>query len=605
MAHSSSDEDDVPLALLQQSIDDGGSDDEFDDLTLVHFVGEPFQMVNCERDRDNQHDIQTGWSTEDGDGPMIAPFTGDSKLNVDLPAQATPLDFFNLFFEPDMWDMMVQQTNNYAEEKIRNLTPNLKPHSRIKKWEPVTVPQMKMFVAISLSFGLTRKPDLDLYWSTDPYIETPIYGKLMSRDKYFLILSNFHLVPPQPPVQDTAYPDPLYKLRPFITMIQRKFSDVYTPGRDLSFDEGTCPWKGRLKFKVYNPAKPNKFGIKLYQVSESLSGYILGFDIYSGKTDFTGGSPEEFADLVGVNPEATVTTKLVVGLLARCGLLDEGRHVYMDNYYTSPELFTELDVRNTYACGTVRKNRRDVPKAFPEVKLKQGEVIFRRKDNILALKWHDKRDIHMLSTIHRPFWKNVRGHRDRVVAKPVMVLEYVSYMGGVDLSDQLVQYYSCLRKTVKWWRKLFFHLLELVGVNAYTMYVKYGTGPRMSHYDFMRSLVARLVEESVSNCPTPPPQRRRAGEDPPTRIRDKHFADYHPAKPGAKRAKPVRDCYACNPRKNLRNGFKRRQSSFWCPECERTLCFPVCFRIFHSYTDYRRRLAAIYGVETGSDSDSD
>ena len=35
------------------------------------------------------------------------------------------------------------------------------------------------------------------------------------------------------------------------------------------------------------------------------------------------------------------------------GLLDEGHHVYMDNYYTSPKLFEELHFRNTFACGTV------------------------------------------------------------------------------------------------------------------------------------------------------------------------------------------------------------------------------------------------------------
>ena len=588
MADSSSEDDEVPLALLQQSIDSGSSGDEFDELTLDHYVGQPFEMTNCDRDRVIQVDTLSGWSTEDGDGPVIAPFTGESKLNVrDLPAEPTPLDFFNLFFEEDMWNKLLEQTNKYAEDKLAVLDP--KPHSRFRSWVPVTLPEMKLFLAISLSFGLTQKPDLDLYWTTDPLLETPIYGKLMSRDRYLLILSNLHLVPNDPPDR-VAFEDPLYKLRPLIDMIQRKFIDVYTPGRDISFDEGTCPWKGRLKFKVYNPAKPNKFGIKLYQVSESLTGYIIGFDIYSGKTDYTCGSPEEFAELVGVDPEAcTTTTKLVVGLLAKCGLLDEGCHVYMDNYYTSPELFTELDVRNTYACGTVRKNRRDVPRAFSEVKLRQGEVIFRRKENMLGLKWHDKRDVHLLSTIHRPFWKNVRGYRDRVVAKPMMVVDYVNYMGGVDLSDQLVQYYSCLRKTVKWWRKLFFHLLQLSVLNAYITYLKYGR-QKITHFAFMKYLIMNLCEESAASCPTPTPQRKRAGEDLPTRLKEKHFPAYIPAKPGAKRARPVRDCYACNPKKKLRDGYRRRQSSFWCPECQRTLCVPDCFMAFHKYKDYRRKL---------------
>lgn len=56
--------------------------------------------------------------------------------------------------------------------------------------------------------------------------------------------------------------DRLFKVRPFITMMRETFG-YYTPEEELSFDEGTCPFKGRVKFRVYNPMKPNKFGIKL------------------------------------------------------------------------------------------------------------------------------------------------------------------------------------------------------------------------------------------------------------------------------------------------------------------------------------------------------
>ena len=600
-ASDSSEEDDVPLALLLQLVDSESSDSESEGITLAQYVGSAYEMTNSPKDRVVQIDTMHGWSHEPGgDFPMFAPFTGECKLNVPVPDNPTPMDFFKMFFEESMWTEIVAQTNLYAQEKIAGI--QLKPHSRIRHWVPVTVDELKIFMAISISFGLTQKPDLDLYWSTDPMLETPFYGKFMTRDRYQLILSNFHLAvntPPEAEAEAAPPPDPLRKVRPFLNMIQTKFIDVYSPGRDVSFDEGTCPWKGRLKFKVYNPAKPNKFGIKLYQVSESLTGYIIGFDIYTGKTDYTDGSPGEYAELVGIDPEVNTTTKLVVGLLAKCGLLYEGRHVYMDNYYTSPLLFDELDARHTYACGTVRKNRKEVPKVFSQVKLKQGEVIFRRRDNLLALKWHDKRDIHMLSTIHQPLWKNLRKRGPRqVVPKPVMVLDYVKLMGGVDLSDQLAQYYSCLRKTVKWWRKLFFHLLQLLVINAYTLFTKFGN-QKISHFGFMKSLVIALCEEG-HRCPSP--IRKRAGPDLPLRLKDRHFPTYIKPKPGAKRAKPCRDCYACNPKKKFRKGFKRHQTSFWCEDCGRALCVPDCFRAFHKYKDYKRH---VRGDEVSSSSDSD
>ena len=50
------------------------------------------------------------------------------------------------------------------------------------------------------------------------------------------------------------------------------FSDMYGKKECLGFDEVTS----RVNFRVYNPMKPNRFGIKLYQVCEQ------SLDIYYG-----------------------------------------------------------------------------------------------------------------------------------------------------------------------------------------------------------------------------------------------------------------------------------------------------------------------------------
>ena len=66
-------------------------------------------------------------------------------------------------------------------------------------------------------------------------------------------------------------------------MCDRNFKRVYKPEKELSFDEGCCPYKGRFKFKVYNPMRANRFHIKLFQVCEVISRYILRFSVYTGK----------------------------------------------------------------------------------------------------------------------------------------------------------------------------------------------------------------------------------------------------------------------------------------------------------------------------------
>jgi hypothetical protein len=41
--------------------------------------------------------------------------------------------------------------------------------------------------------------------------------------------------------------------------------DNYNPNKEQSIDEGMIAFKGRLSFKQYLPAKPTKFGIKVWE----------------------------------------------------------------------------------------------------------------------------------------------------------------------------------------------------------------------------------------------------------------------------------------------------------------------------------------------------
>ena len=54
--------------------------------------------------------------------------------------------------------------------------------------------------------------------------------------------------------------------------------------------------------------------------------------------------------------------------------------------------------------------------------------------------------------------------------KPSIVDEYNMSMNGVDKADQYTVYYAFVRKSRKWWRKLFFWLLEVTLVNSYILY---------------------------------------------------------------------------------------------------------------------------------------
>ena len=52
------------------------------------------------------------------------------------------------------------------------------------------------------------------------------------------------------------------------------------------------------------------------------------------------------------------------------------RHLYFDNFFTSVQLFRDLEVQHTYACGTVRANWVGLPEEirYPQ-RLQRGESI--------------------------------------------------------------------------------------------------------------------------------------------------------------------------------------------------------------------------------------
>jgi hypothetical protein len=183
------------------------------------------------------------------------------------------------------------------------------------------------------------------------------------------------------------------------------------------------------------------------------------------------------------------TYNVVVGLMRECDLLGKGHTVYTDNYYTSPRLFDFLTSQNTNGVGTVRTKRKEMPKALQGAKLTVGQVVFRHRQNLLAIKWKDKKDVALLSTKHGATMSLTTSCRPTPTQKlkPTVIMDYNSHMGGVDLNDQLLQYYAMSRKTMKWWKKLFFHLFNMCTANAYIIWKMYSP-KKMTHHDFLVQL---------------------------------------------------------------------------------------------------------------------
>jgi hypothetical protein len=81
-----------------------------------------------------------------------------------------------------------------------------------------------------------------------------------------------------------------------------------------------------------------------------------------------------------------------------------------------------------------------------------------------------------------------------VVKKHEAVIEYSAIMGGVDWLDLNIKPYGFLRKSVRWYRKLFFHLMNITILNAHVVYEKIG-GEKCILMQFQRKVIRGLLEK--------------------------------------------------------------------------------------------------------------
>ena len=58
------------------------------------------------------------WTNTDDEGPSSCPFQGRSYTNLDVTQCNKPEDFFNAFFDSNMWTTISQETNRYARQTI-------------------------------------------------------------------------------------------------------------------------------------------------------------------------------------------------------------------------------------------------------------------------------------------------------------------------------------------------------------------------------------------------------------------------------------------------------------------------------------------------------
>lgn len=305
----------------------------------------------------------------------------------------------------------------------------------------------------------------------DELLKGNIFCKIMARDRYVVLLQILHFND-----NNAASDDSLAKIRPVIDKLKISFSRSFAPYENLCVDESLLLYKGRCYFKQFIPSKRSRFGIKLFLLSDCKTNYVLDFISYTGqKTNISGSNTA-----IGISGDVMMLLQ---------PYLEKGHTLIADNWYTSPHLYTLLHENKTNAFGTIRKNRRDMP--HMEEKLKRGEMCYRSTGILLAMKWHDKKEVWMLSSAHAAalIESEKRDYRTELYKKkPSCIANYNSNMGAVDRVDMILSTLNSLWETIKWYKKLFFHLLDLAIYNTYILYQK-STASKQKFSEFHLALI--------------------------------------------------------------------------------------------------------------------
>lgn len=221
--------------------------------------------------------------------------------------------------------------------------------------------------------------------------------------------------------------------------------------------------------------------------------------------------------------------------------------------------------------GTVRPNR-GVPAPLKDLRLQLHQTAYYRKNSeILTVKYVDKREIYLLSTVDAAEvqkTRHMRGGVELQYSKPTAIETYNQRMGGVDITDQYLSGIGIVRKSHIWFKKVGLHLLQRLVLNAFLLYKREQSIQRPTFLDFSKTVIVILTK--VPSSPTTVRQIRR------TSAAAVDHPQHHPEDVDSTSRRRVR-CRNCS------NKGQRKDTYYRCPECPGRpgLCVTPCCQEWH------------------------
>jgi len=132
----------------------------------------------------------------------------------------------------------------------------------------------------------------------------------------------------------------------------------------------------------------------------------------------------------------------------------------------------------------------------------------------------------------------------------------------------------------KYYKKVFFHLLDMCIWNAFVLYKK--NGGEKKNLEFRSQLVEKLIQNYHSDRNIKKAGRPRSSGI--LRLTERHFPSFVPPTP--KKETPTRYCAVCCAKRDSKGKRKRKESRYMCNSCNVGLYAAPCFEIYHTKENF-------------------
>lgn len=280
-------------------------------------------------------------------------------------------EFWNILFDEEMRNMIVDCTNKQIEDVCSHLMANGVVMQTYHHTTDST--EFNAFIGLLYYSGLWKSihVNADELWSHTN--GNNLYRCVMPKNR-FVFLANCLRFDIR---ENRSADDRLAPIRELWEKFIAHCEYYYNPSDKLTVDEQLLSFRGRCKFRMYMKSKPDKYGLKIITLNDANTFYLVSYFTFicylyvacyekCNITKLLFSFQINAIPYLGKSGHAANESSEFFFKKVTTPIHGTNRSVTCDNWFTSVPLLIEMS-KEPYLMqltGTIRKNKPDIPNEF-------------------------------------------------------------------------------------------------------------------------------------------------------------------------------------------------------------------------------------------------